>query len=204
MTERMKALSGMNPAQRPWPEERTSRQRGPGTTKRKVKRRSKEQVAAGDVPDTGEAIGVEIQGADENTLGALNVGIQQREAGMKSTRAIIDAIDADIQEEAAKGHGSIARIREHRDRMATLLETREEWKAPDETYGGSDWEVTVVWRSEHGRVIISTERDGSISYHVKRTFDGYSTGGRFPEEATEQGEMLDSVLSWLDAEPKEL
>ncbi len=113
----------------------------------------------------------------------------------KTTREILDTIDADTLRAAQVKGATSQRIAENRDRIAALLGLREEWKRPDEVYADEAWEICIVWRSGYGRVEIGTEEDGSVGYYVSRTLSEESREGYFRRYG---GEELSRVMSWLD------
>ena len=119
----------------------------------------------------------------------------------KTTRDILDEIDAHTLRAAQINGGTTSQIQVNRDRIATLLGLYEEWKRPDEVYADQAWEICIVWRSGYGRVEIGTEEDGSIEYYVSRTLSERSKEGSFRDHNKEE---LVRVMSWLDEEPKEI
>ena len=119
----------------------------------------------------------------------------------KTTREILDAIDADTLRAAQIKGGTRRQIEVNRDRIAALLGLCDEWKRPDEVYADEAWEICIVWRSGYGRVEIGTEEDGRIGYYVSRTLSEESREGTFREHSREE---LDRVMSWLDEAREEI
>ena len=119
----------------------------------------------------------------------------------KTTREILDTIDADTLRAARIRGGARAQIGVNRERIGALLELREEWKQPDEVYADEAWEISIIWRSEYGRVEIGTEEDGRIGYYISRTLREESEEGIFEDRTREE---LDRVMSWLDRVRKEI
>ena len=119
----------------------------------------------------------------------------------KTTREILDEIDADTLRAAQVQGGTMAQIEENRDAVAALLGLYEEWKRPDEVYADEAWEICIVWRSEYGKVEIGTEEDGSIQYYVSRTLSEKSEEGSFRDRSKAE---LERVMSWLNKTPKEI
>ena len=119
----------------------------------------------------------------------------------KTTREILDTIDAGTLRAAQVKGATSQRIVENRDRIAALLGLREEWKRPDEVYADEAWEICIVWRSGYGRVEIGTEEDGSVGYYVSRTLTEESREGYIWGHS---GEKLSRVMSWLDDAPEEI
>ena len=119
----------------------------------------------------------------------------------KTTREILDTIDADTLRAARIRGGARAQIGVNRERIGALLELREEWKQPDEVYADEAWEISIIWRSEYGRVEIGTEEDGRVGYYISRTLREESEEGIFEDRTREE---LDRVMSWLDRVRKEI
>ena len=119
----------------------------------------------------------------------------------KTTREILDTIDADTLRAAQVKGGTRPQIEVNRDRIAALLGLRDEWKRPDEVYADEAWEICIIWRSGYGRVEIGTEEDGSVGYYVSRTLSEESREGKFREHGREE---LDRIMSWLDEAPEEI
>lgn len=119
----------------------------------------------------------------------------------KTTREILDLIDAGTLRAAQIKGETSPQIETNRDRIAALLGLCEEWKRPDEVYADEAWEISVVWRSGYGRVEIGTEEDGGIGYYVSRTLNGKNKEGNLQEHSSEE---LGRVMSWLGKAPKEL
>ena len=118
----------------------------------------------------------------------------------KTTREILDTIDADTLRAVQAEGGTSPQIEVNRDRIATLLGLCEEWKRPDEVYADEAWEICIIWRSGYGRVEIGTEKDGRIGYYVSRTLNEESREGTFQEHSVEE---IDRIMSWLDESPRE-
>ena len=138
--------------------------------------------------------------ADERGLGwTIDTSGSGRET--KTTREILDTIDADTLRAAQVKGGTRPQIEVNRDRIAALLGLRDEWKRPDEVYADEAWEICIVWRSGYGRVEIGTEEDGSVGYYVSRTLSEESREGKFREHGREE---LGRVMSWLDEAPEEI
>ena len=157
------------------------------------------QAKKGDVAER-QAQRVTAWKADERALGwTLDTSRSGRET--KTTRKILDAIDADTLRKARVKEGTKPQIEVNRDRIAALLGLREEWKRPDEVYADEAWEICIVWRSGYGRVEIGTEKDGSIGYYVSRALSDESGEGSFQEHSMEE---LGRIMSWLDEEPEEI
>lgn len=93
---------------------------------------------------------------------ALRWTIDTSERGRqtKTTREVLDTIDADTLRAAQAKGGTLPQIEVNRDRIAALLEVCEEWKQPDEVYADEAWEICIIWRSGYGSVEIGTEEDG--------------------------------------------
>lgn len=157
--------------------------------------------AVGLLPDLAE-------GAAENRVQGGNGTARQAEEGLgwaidtsataretKTTREIIDTIDAHTLQAAQLKGGTKPQIEANRDRIATLLGLHDGWPRPDEVYADEAWEICIVWRSGYGRVEIGTEEDGSVTYYVSRTLSEDSREGTLQEHSKEE---LDSVMSWLD------
>ena len=162
---------------------------------------AEQQPKAGDVAETqaSPANGTAWQ-ADERGLGwAIDTSANGRET--KTTRAIMDAIDAHTLRAAQAKGGTKPQIEANRDQIAALLGLRDEWKRPDEVYADEAWEICIIWRSGYGRVEIGTEEDGSVGYYVNRTLSEESREGNFSEHDREE---LNKVMSWLHEEPEEL
>ena len=119
----------------------------------------------------------------------------------KTTREILDTIDADTLRAARVKEGASSQIETNRDRIAALLGLYEEWKRPDEVYADEAWEICIIWRSGYGKVEIGTEEDGSVGYYVSRTLGEKSKEGNFQEHSREE---LSWVMSWLDEAPEEI
>lgn len=119
----------------------------------------------------------------------------------KTTREILDTIDADTLRAARIRGGAKAQIEVNRELIGALLELREEWKQPDEVYADEAWEISIIWRSEYGRVEIGTEEDGKVGYYISRTLREESEEGIFEDQTREE---LDRVMSWLDRVRKEI
>ena len=140
------------------------------------------------------------QQADERGLGwTIDTSGSGRET--KTTREILDTIDADTLRAAQIKGGTSPQIEVNRDRIAALLGLYEEWKRPDEVYADEAWEICIIWRSGYGRVEIGTEEDGSVGYYVSRTLSEESGEGNFREHSREE---LSRVMSWLDEAPEEI
>ena len=138
--------------------------------------------------------------ADESGLGwTIDTSGSSRET--KTTREILDTIDADTLRAAQVKGGTSPQIEVNRDRIAALLGLRDEWKRPDEVYADEAWEICIIWRSGYGRVEIGTEEDGSVGYYVSRTLSEESKEGKFQERSREE---LDRIMSWLDEAPEEI
>ena len=138
--------------------------------------------------------------ADERSLGwTIDTSRSGRET--KTTREILDTIDADTLRAAQVKGGTSPQIETNRDRIAALLGLDEEWKRPDEVYADEAWEICIVWRSGYGKVEIGTEEDGSIGYYVSRTLSEESREGNFQEHSREE---LGRVMSWLGEAPVEI
>lgn len=118
----------------------------------------------------------------------------------KTTREILDTIDADTLRAARIRGGAKAQIGVNRERIGALLELRKEWKQPDEVYADEAWEISIIWRSEYGRVEIGTEEDGRVGYYISRTLREENEEGIFEDRTREE---LDRVMSWLDRVRKE-
>ena len=119
----------------------------------------------------------------------------------KTTREILDMIDADTLRAAQVKGGTSPQIEVNRDRIAALLGLHEEWKRPDEVYADETWEICIIWRSGYGRVEIGTEEDGSVGYYVSRALSEESREGCFRGHS---GEELSRVMSWLDEAHEEI
>ena len=138
--------------------------------------------------------------ADERGLGwTIDASGSGRET--KTTREILDTIDADTLRAAQVKGGAKRQIEVNRDRIAALLGLCEEWKRPDEVYADEAWEICIIWRSGYGRVEIGTEEDGSIGYYVSRTLSEEGKEGNFQEHNREE---ISRVMSWLDEAPEEV
>ena len=118
----------------------------------------------------------------------------------KTTRGILDTIDADTLRAARIKGRTSPRIEVNRNRIAALLALRDEWKRPDEVYADEAWEICIIWRSRYGRVEIGTEEDGSVRYYVSRTLSEESREGNFRGYGREE---IDRVMSWLDEAPED-
>ena len=138
--------------------------------------------------------------ADENGLGWT---IDTSDAGQetKTTRDILDTIDAHTLRAAQVKGGTMPQIEANRDRIAALLGLRDEWKQPDEVYADEAWEICIIWRSGYGKVEIGTEEDGSVGYYVRRTLSEESREGIFEEHSREE---ISKVMSWLDEVHEEI
>lgn len=119
----------------------------------------------------------------------------------KTTRDILDTIDAHTLRAAQVKGGTKPQIAANRDRIAALLGLRDEWKQPDEVYADEAWEISIVWRSGYGSVEIGTEEDGSIGYYVCRTLSEESREGAFQEHSREE---ISRVMSWLNEAREEI
>ena len=129
----------------------------------------------------------------QSRLDAHNMAANGRET--KTTREIIDTIDAHTLQ-AARIKGDARRQTEvNRDRIAALLGLRETWMRSDEVYADEAWEICIIWRSGYGRVEIGTEEDSSVTYYVSRTLNEESREGTLQEHSREE---LAKVMSWLD------
>ena len=108
----------------------------------------------------------------------------------------IAVLDADL---AAARHS--ATLEPHHARMVAVLRQVDPW--PDVRAGDADaaneWEVCVCWHSEHGRVELGTEEDGTMSYYVLRKTppDG---DDRREQERTLGPDELPWVMSFLGAD----
>lgn len=138
--------------------------------------------------------------SDDRGLG-WKVDASSVERQTKTTREILDEIDADTLRAAQVHGGTMSQIEVNRDRVAKLLGLYEEWKRPDEVYADQAWEICIVWRSGYGRVEIGTEEDGSIQYYVSRTLGEKSEEGSFRDGNKEE---LDRVMSWLNETHREI
>lgn len=127
----------------------------------------------------------------------INTGAGGREA--KTAREILDKIAAATLCAAQNAGGTKQQIIVNRDRIAALLEQREEWETPDEVYADEAWEICIVWRSRYGMVEFGTEEDGRVGYYVKRTFNGQNEEGFFEDNTKDE---LRRVMSWLDEIPE--
>ena len=137
---------------------------------------------------------------DEGGLGwAIDTHGSGRET--KTTREILDTIDADTLRAARVKGGTSPQIETNRDRIAALLGLYGEWKRPDEVYADEAWEICIIWRSGFGKVEIGTEEDGSVGYYVSRTLSEESREGNFREHDREE---LGRVMSWLNEAPEEI
>ena len=138
--------------------------------------------------------------ADERGLGwRIDTSGSGRET--KTTREILDAIDADTLRAAQVKGGTKRQIEVNRDRIAALLGLCDEWRRPDDVYADESWEICIIWRSGYGRVEVGTEEDGSIGYYVSRTLSEESKEGNFQEHSREE---LGRVMSWLGEVPEEI
>ena len=131
--------------------------------------------------------------ADEGLGWAIDKSANGRET--KTTREIIDTIDAHTLQAARIKGGTRPQIEVNRDRIVALLGLRDTWMRPDEVYADEAWEICIIWRSGYGRVEIGTEEDGSITYYVSRTLNEKSREGTLQEHSKE---ALDGIMSWLD------
>ena len=133
-------------------------------------------------------------GQEDEGLGwAIDKRANGRET--KTTREIIDTIDAHTLQAARIKGGARRQIEVNRDRIAALLGLRETWMRPDEVYADEAWEICIIWRSGYGRVEIGTEEDGSVTYYVSRTLNEESREGTLQEHSREE---LAKIMSWLD------
>ena len=137
----------------------------------------------------------------ENEGPGWSIATQKTGQATKTTREILDAIDADTLREARIKGGTKPQIEVNRDRIAALLELRDEWQQPDEVYADESWEICIVWRSEYGKVEIGTEQDGTIGYYVTRTLSEKNKEGSFHEHNVKE---LTAVMSWLNRIPEEI
>ena len=119
----------------------------------------------------------------------------------KTTRDILDTIDAHTLQAAQVKGGTMPQIEANRDRIAALLGLRDEWKQPDEVYADEAWEICIIWRSGYGKVEIGTEEDGNVGYYVRRTLSEESREGIFQEHNREE---ISKVMSWLDEVHEEI
>lgn len=119
----------------------------------------------------------------------------------KTTRDILDTIDAHTLRAAQDKGGTKPQIEANRDSIAALLGLHDEWKQPDEVYADEAWEITIVWRSGYGSVEIGTDEDGSIGYYVCRTLSEESREGTFQEHSREE---ISRVMSWLNEAREEI
>lgn len=119
----------------------------------------------------------------------------------KTTKEILDLIDAGILCAAKRKGGTKPQIEVNRNQIADLLGLDEEWKRPDEVYSDEAWEICVIWRSGYGKVEIGTEPDGGIGYFVMRTMSDEKKEGMFEEHSPA---ALKRAMSWLGASPEEL
>ena len=89
----------------------------------------------------------------------------------------------------------------HHARMAALLAQVDPWPdvAPGDAYAGDEWEVSVTWHSEHGRVELGTEEDGTMSYYVLRKTPPDGPDLR-AQERTLGPDELPWVMSFLGAD----
>ena len=139
--------------------------------------------------------------ADESGLGWTIDTSGRSDRETKTTREILDTIDADTLRAAQVKGGTSPQIEVNRDRIAALLGLYEEWKRPDEVYADEAWEICIIWRSGYGRVEIGTEEDGSVGYYVSRTLSEESREGSLQEHSREE---LGRVMSWLDEAPEDI
>ena len=149
---------------------------------------------AGDIAENqARSVNGTARQADEGLGWAIDKSATGRET--KTTREIIDTIDAHTLQAAQIGGGTKPQIEVNRDRIAALLGLRETWTRPDEVYADEAWEICIIWRSGYGRVEIGTEEDGSITYYVSRTLNEKSGEGTLQEHSREE---LARIMSWLD------
>ena len=132
--------------------------------------------------------------ANEGLGWAIDTSAAVRET--KTTREIMDTIDAHTLQAAQARGGTRPQIEVNRDRIAALLGQYEKWRQPDEVYADEAWEIFIVWRSGYGKVEIGTEEDGSITYYVSRTLSEESREGTLEEHSRDE---LDGLMSWLDS-----
>ena len=119
---------------------------------------------------------------------------------MKTTRDILDTIDAETLRAAQVKGETMPQIDVNRDRIAALLALRDEWKQPDEIYADEAWEICIVWRSGYGSVEIGTEEDGTVGYYVRRTLSDRSEEGHFREHSRKE---FNRIMSWLAEVPED-
>ena len=119
---------------------------------------------------------------------------------MKTTRDILDTIDAETLRAAQVKGETIPQIDVNRDRIAALLRLRDEWKQPDEIYADEAWEICIIWRSGYGSVEIGTEEDGTVGYYVRRTLSDRSEEGRLREHSRKE---VNRIMSWLAEVPED-
>lgn len=119
---------------------------------------------------------------------------------MKTTRDILDTIDAETLRAAQVKGETMPQIDVNRDRIAALLGLREEWKQPDEVYADEAWEICIIWRSGYGSVEIGTEEDGTVGYYVRRTLSDRSEEGYFREYSPKE---FNRIMSWLAEVPED-
>ena len=159
--------------------------------------RQEEEGDVAEQPQHGNGTAWQV---DERGLGwTIDTSGSGRET--KTSREILDRIDADTLRAARIEGGTRPQIETNRDRIAALLGLDEEWKRPDEVYADEAWEICIIWRSEYGKVEIGTEEDGSVGYYVSRTLSEESREGNFREHSREE---LGRVMSWLGEAPEEI
>ena len=160
---------------------------------------AEKQPKTGDVaePQASRANGTAWQGDERGLRWAIDTSANGRET--KTTRAIMDAIDAHTLRAARAKNGTKPQIEVNRDRIAALLGLFDEWKRPDEVYADEAWEICIIWRSGYGRVEIGTEEDGSVGYYVNRTLSEESREGTLQDLNRNE---LSRVMSWLDKVPE--
>ena len=122
----------------------------------------------------------------------------RRERESKVAREILDTIEAETLRAARLNGGARRQIEVNRDQIAALLGVHEELKRPDEVYADEAWEICVIWRSEFGKVEISTEEEGGIGYFVSRTLSEENKEGIIQGR---DADKLKRIFSWLEADP---
>lgn len=147
--------------------------------------------------DVAENLARDARGTAWQAEEGLGWAIDTSAAGLetKTTREILDTIDAHTLQAAQAKGGAKQQIEVNRDRIAVLLGLRETWLPPDEVYADEAWEICIVWRSGYGKVEIGTEQDGSITYYVSRTLSEDCMEGTLQEPSRQE---LNRVMSWLD------